>query len=77
MLHDLDGRKESASFELLGDDIQEDTLYTEKLKQFNTKSGAAKSAARIKGYKSKNKATIKHGGKNQVMSVVLPENKYD
>ena len=74
LLHDLDGRKESASFELIGDDIEENTLYTDKIKQFNTKSGAAKSAARIKGYKSKNKATIRHGGKNQVMSVVLPEN---
>ena len=77
MLHDLDGRKESAHFELIGNDIQENTLYTDKLKQFNTKSGAAKSAARIKGYKAKNKANIRHGGKNQVMSVVLPENKYD
>ena len=76
LLHDLDGRKESASFELIGDDIQDDTLYTDKLKQFNTKSGAAKSAARIKGYKAKNRANIKHGGKSQVMSVVLSENKY-
>ena len=76
LLHDLDGRKESAHFELIGDDIQENTLYTDKLKQFNTQSGAAKSAARIKGYTAKNKANIKHGGKNQVMSVVLPENKY-
>ena len=77
LLHDMDGRKESANFELIGDDIEESTLYTDKIKQFNTKSGAAKSAARIKGYKSKNKATIRHGGKNQVMSLVLPENKYD
>ena len=77
LLHDMDGRKESASFELIGDDIEENTLYTDKIKQFNTKSGAAKSAARIKGYKAKNRANIKHGGKNQVMSVVLPENKYD
>ena len=76
LLHDLDGRKESASFELIGDDIEENTLYTDKIKQFNTKSGAAKSAARIKGYKSKNKATIRHGGKNQVMSVLLSENQY-
>ena len=72
----MDGRKESASFELIGDDIEENTLYTDKIKQFNTKSGAVKSAARIKGYKSKNKATIKHGGKNQVMSVLLSENQY-
>ena len=72
----MDGRKESASFELIGDDIQENTLYTDKLKQLNTKSRAAKSAARIKGYKVKNKANMKHGGKNQVMSLVLPENKY-
>ena len=76
LLHDMDGRKESASFELIGDDIEENTLYTDKIKQFNTKSGAAKSAARIKGYKSKNKATIKHGGKNQVMSALLSENQY-
>ena len=76
LLHDMDGRKESASFELIGDDIEENTLYTDKIKQFNTKSGAARSAARIKGYKSKNKATIKHGGKNQVMSVLLSENQY-
>ena len=69
LLHDLDGRKESASFELIGDDIQEDTLYTDKLKQFNTMSGAANSAARIKGYKAKNRANIKHGGKNMSVGI--------
>ena len=65
LLHDLDG-KSSATFQLFGDDVNAGNLYTSSSHQFNTKSQAVRSAARISAFKQKDWYNHWNSGRQQV-----------
>ena len=60
LLHDLDGRKESATFVLIGDDLGANNLYTTSYQQFNTKSQAARAGVKITAYTNKHSVRFRN-----------------
>lgn len=62
LLHDLDGRAGSGTFELIGDSVTSANLYSNSMRQLNTKSQAFSSSAILKPYRSKVNAWIQNTG---------------